>query len=97
MSRCQDDVIPKLVSEHLLHQADHASKRVGHSVVLLLEGDDECVNKLDFVSQDVDQALDRSFLLDQVVAEPGSVDDGEVREDRVAEKVTLILTSETKK
>jgi hypothetical protein len=55
------------------------------------------VNKLDFVSQDVDQALDRSLLLDQVVAEPGSVDDGEVREDRVAEKVTLILTSETKK
>ena len=57
-------VFPEIVAKHFLHQSDHASERVGHPVVLLLERDDECVDKLDLVFQDVHEALDGTLLLD---------------------------------
>ena len=87
----ENGVFPEVVPEHFLHEPDHASQRVSHPVVLLLECDDEGVNELDLVPQDVDETLDGPLLLHQVVAEPRRVDDREVREGRVAQKRALVL------
>ncbi len=70
---------------------DHRAKRVGHSVVVLLEADHEGVDKLDLVLENVDQAFDGLLLLDEVVAKPGGIDDCELGVGEVAQEMTLVL------
>ena len=48
------------------------------------------MDELDLVLEDVDEALDGLLLLDEVVAEAGGVDDGEVGRGGVAQPVALV-------
>ncbi len=66
---------------------------MSHSIVTLFEADHEGVDELDLVLQDVDQVLDGLLLLDEVVAEPGRVDDGEPGVGCITQEVPLISTS----
>ncbi len=66
---------------------------MSHSIVTLFEADHERMDELDLVLEDVDQVLDGLLLLDEVVAEPGRVDDGEPGVGGVAQEVALISTS----
>ena len=90
--RLQDDIIPKLSTEHFLKQRDHRPQAVRHPVVRLLEGDDEHVDVLDLVPQRGHQVLDGLLLLEQFVAEARGVDDREPRPRGVPLPVALVRT-----
>ena len=90
MSGLQYRVVPELLSEHLLEQGDHRPQGIGHSVVSLFEGDDEDMDVFDFVPEGGHQVLDGLLLLDQLVPEARSVDDGEPLPRGVAQPVALV-------
>ena len=92
--RLQDDIIPKLSTEHFLKQRDHRPEAVGHPVVCLLEGDDEHVDVLDLIPERGHQVLDGLLLLQEPVSKPRGVDDSEQLPTAagVTQPVALICT-----
>ena len=66
---------------------------MGHAVILLFECDDKSMNIFDFVFENINQALDGSLLLNQIIAETRSIDHGKNRPAEVSQKVALIFAS----
>ena len=64
-----------------------------HSVVLLLEANEEGMDVLDLVLEHVDQALDRLLFFDQIIAKSGSINDSKNRVGNVAQKAANVVTS----
>ena len=58
-------IVPEVIAEHLLKQADHGDEAVSSPVVSLLEHDDECVDPLDLILENINQFLYRLLLLHQ--------------------------------
>ena len=68
-------------------------ERVRHSIVLLLETDNESMDIFDFILEHIDKALDRFLFFDQIVAKARCVNHREHRLSDVTQKVALILAS----
>ena len=86
----ENGVVPKFMSEHFLDQPNHRPEGIRHPVVGLFEGDDEDMDVFDFVPESSHQVLDGLLLLDQLVPEARSVDDGEPLPRGVAQPVALV-------